>query len=131
MHELCKTCPYSELFWSLFSGIRTEYGDIRNISTYSARMWENAGQYNSKQRHFLRSVKLLYKIKIAAYGKKAYLGICQTSTIELLAFHYFCKKIHYRFLWSAIWLPLGHWPGDRLTQLILITTHHQFWFEGY
>ena len=42
-------------------------------------MWENAGQYNSKHRHFLRSVKLLYKIKIAAYGKKAYVEHLQSS----------------------------------------------------
>ena len=28
---LCKKCPYSELFWSKFSRIRTEYGEIRSI----------------------------------------------------------------------------------------------------
>ena len=43
-------CPYSELFWSAFSRIRTEYGEI----LYSARMRENADENNSEYRHFLR-----------------------------------------------------------------------------
>ena len=29
--SLRKKCPYSELFWSLFFRIRTEYGEIRSI----------------------------------------------------------------------------------------------------
>ena len=28
-YSLRKKCPYSELFWSVFSRIRTEYGEIR------------------------------------------------------------------------------------------------------
>ena len=47
---------YSELFWSLFSRIRTEYGEKRSVSSYSARMRENTGQNNSEYGHFLRSV---------------------------------------------------------------------------
>ena len=46
---LRKKCPYSELFWSVFSRIRTEYGEI-------LRMRENADQNNSGYRHFLRNV---------------------------------------------------------------------------
>ena len=46
-----------ELFWSLFSRFRTEYGDIRSISPYSVQMPENVGQDNSEYEHFLRSVK--------------------------------------------------------------------------
>ena len=38
---LHKKCPYSELFWSLFSRIRTEYAEIRSISPCSVRMREN------------------------------------------------------------------------------------------
>ena len=53
---LRKRCLYLELFWSAFSHIWTEYEDIRSISPYSVRMRENADQYNSKYRHFLRSV---------------------------------------------------------------------------
>ena len=52
---LRKKCPYWELFWSAFSRIRTKYGEIQSISTYSLRMWENADQNNSKYEHFLHS----------------------------------------------------------------------------
>ena len=52
---LCEKCAYSELFWSAFSRIRTEYGEILRISPYSVRMRENADQNNSEYGHFLRS----------------------------------------------------------------------------
>ena len=44
---LRKKCPYSELFWSVFSRIRTEYGEILCISPYSVRMRENTDQNNT------------------------------------------------------------------------------------
>ena len=57
---LRENCPYLELFWSAFSHIRTEYGEIRSIiSPYSVRMRENAYQNNSEYGHFLRSATLL------------------------------------------------------------------------
>ena len=37
---------YSEFFWPVYSRIRTEYEDIRSISSYSVRMRENANQKN-------------------------------------------------------------------------------------
>ena len=40
--------PYPELFWSTFSRIRTEYGEILRISSYSVRMQENAGKMRTK-----------------------------------------------------------------------------------
>ena len=52
--SLRKKCPYSELFWSTFSRIRTEYGEILLISPNSVRMRENADQNNSEYGHFLR-----------------------------------------------------------------------------
>ena len=54
-HTLRKKCPYSELFWSAFSRIRTEYGEMRSISPYSVRMRENADQNNSEDGYSLRS----------------------------------------------------------------------------
>ena len=48
-----KCLYYSELFWSAFSRIRTEYREA--LSPYSVRMWENADQINSEHGHFLRS----------------------------------------------------------------------------
>ena len=44
--SLCERCPYSEFFWSVFSRIRTECGEIR----------ENTDQKNSDYGHFLHSV---------------------------------------------------------------------------
>ena len=48
-------CPYSELLWSAFSRIRTEYREILLISMYSVRTRENADQNNPKYEHFLSS----------------------------------------------------------------------------
>ena len=48
-------CSYSELFWSAFSRIRTEYGEIHRISPYFVQMRENADQNNSEYGHFSRS----------------------------------------------------------------------------
>ena len=39
---LRKKCPYSELFWSEFSCIRTEYGEILRISQFEAQIGEYA-----------------------------------------------------------------------------------------
>ena len=44
---------YSELFWSVFSCIRTEYREIFRISSYSVRMRENTDQNNPEYGHFL------------------------------------------------------------------------------
>ena len=55
MQLLQEKSPYLEFFWSAFSCISTEYGEIRNISPYSVRMRENTDQKNSKPGHFSRS----------------------------------------------------------------------------
>ena len=55
---LREKCLYTELFWSVFSHIRSEYGEIRSISPYSVRMRENTDQNNSEYGQFLRSVTL-------------------------------------------------------------------------
>ena len=47
--------PYSELFWSVFTLIWTEYGEILRIFPYSVRMRENVDKNNSKYGHFSRS----------------------------------------------------------------------------
>ena len=43
-YSLREKCPYSEFFWSAFSRIWTEYGEIRSISLYSVRMREKTDQ---------------------------------------------------------------------------------------
>ena len=57
-NSLREKCPYLELFWSVFSRIRTGYGEILRISTYSVRMRENTDQNNSYYGHILRSDNL-------------------------------------------------------------------------
>ena len=50
-----KKCPYSELFWSVFSRIWTEYREILCISLYSVQMREEKDQNNSGYGQFLRN----------------------------------------------------------------------------
>ena len=54
-YSLREKCPYSELFWSPFSCIRTEYGEILRISPCSVQMWKNGDQNKSEYGHFLPS----------------------------------------------------------------------------
>ena len=54
---LRENCSYSELFWSVFFRIGTEYGEIRSICPYSVRMRENTDQNNSEYEHFLHSAR--------------------------------------------------------------------------
>ena len=65
---LRKKCQYLELFWSVFSGIWTEYGETRSMSPYSVQTRKNTGQNNSEYRHFSRSalfdhMTIYYKIR--------------------------------------------------------------------
>ena len=74
-YTLRKTCPYSELFRSVFSRIQTEYGEFRIISVHQIKRWsvfasiaewkvsvfgvvrmrENTDRNNTEYRHFSRS----------------------------------------------------------------------------
>ena len=50
---LREKCPYFKFSWSVFSGIRTGYEEVRR---YSVQMPENKNQKNSEYGHFSRSV---------------------------------------------------------------------------
>ena len=54
-YSLLEKWPYSELHWSAFSRIRTEYREILRIFPYSVRMREYADQNNSEYGHLSRS----------------------------------------------------------------------------
>ena len=43
-----KSVRIRSFFWSIFSRIRTEFGEIRSISPYSVRMRENTDQKKSR-----------------------------------------------------------------------------------
>ena len=60
---LRKKCSYLELFWSVFSRIRTEYGKIRSISPYLVLVLENTDSNNSEYGHFSRSESLKFPVK--------------------------------------------------------------------
>ena len=95
--SLRKKCPYSELFWSAFSSIWTEYGEIQNISPYSVRMWENKDQNNSKYGHFLRSAgcKFLFQTMSRPWGYRwrvqtpTKLALCTANLKRALEVNYF------------------------------------------
>ena len=53
---LRKKCLHSELFWSAFSPVWTEYGEIRSISAYFVRMRKNTDENHSEYGHFSRGV---------------------------------------------------------------------------
>ena len=55
LHALRKNCPYSEFFWSIFSRIPTEYGDLPSKSSNSVQMPENTEENNFEYGHFLDS----------------------------------------------------------------------------
>ena len=56
---LRKKCPYSELFWYVFSRIPTEYGNLLHESPNSVQMLENTDQKYSQYGHFSHSLILL------------------------------------------------------------------------
>ena len=56
LFALRQKCLYSELFWTVFPRIRTEYGEIFRISQYSLWIQENTDQNNSEYGFFIRSV---------------------------------------------------------------------------
>ena len=68
-------CPYSELFWSVFSHIRTEYGEI--LSPLPVRMRENMDPNNSEYGHFSRSVAVKDKRRCSSNLNKICINYLQ------------------------------------------------------
>ena len=69
-HPDCvKSFQIRSFFWSLFSHIRTEYGEILRISLYSVWMWENTDQNNSKYGHVLFSDSHIYALNEIVWMK--------------------------------------------------------------
>ena len=63
-------------FWSLFSHIRTQYGDLLRKSPYSVWMRENTDQKNSEYGHFLRSARLVNFRPMLPSNTRKYRKIC-------------------------------------------------------
>ena len=87
--SLREKCPYSELFWSVFSSIRTGYGDTRSFSPYSVWMRENTEQNTSEYVHFLRSVKVNKRdptIKETLYARLTSMHVMSPQIVKCLGF---------------------------------------------
>ena len=72
---LRKKCPWSELFWSLFSRIRTEYEEILCISPYSIRIGDDTDRNNSEYGHYSHSDIEAYSESCEASKMKDLIGL--------------------------------------------------------
>ena len=61
--SMSKRCGYTEFFWSIFSYIRTEYGDLLCKSSCLIWVQEYKEQKNSEYGHFLRDVSPVKNIE--------------------------------------------------------------------
>ena len=57
--SLCKKCPYSELFWSAFSRIRTEYGEILRIQSECGKIRTRITP-NTDTFHAVYTIKVIF-----------------------------------------------------------------------
>ena len=74
------------VFWSVFSRICTEYGEIlRSISPYSVKMRENTDQKNSAFGHFSRSERFLWSQHCSSFCNTVFSG---------LAYYFFLSFLH-------------------------------------
>ena len=89
-YSLCEKWPCSEFFWSVFSSILTEYGEVRSISPYSVQMRENTDQKNSK-----------YGLPLRIYSKCGKIRTRKTPNMDTFHAVILIKKISTKFC-SAI-----------------------------
>ena len=90
-----KKCPYSELFWSAFSRVRTEYGEILRISSYSVRIREKTDQKNSEYVHFSRSELHPYSLGLYKIYLLEIINLMKRRTgfilIGVIKYHFYFK----------------------------------------
>ena len=81
LHE---KCPHSVLFWSVFSHIRTAYGEIFRISPYSVQIRENTDQNNSEYGHFLCNASVIpaniHLFEVDSGNTREGRGVCSNLT---------------------------------------------------
>ena len=102
---LRKKCPHSELFWSAFFGIRTEYGGILCISPYSVRVRENSDQNNSEYGHFLRRVLDIFCQKDMLKLQYTFMGFPLVLKIKFFIKYFLikCDQIRRKLpIWSHL-----------------------------
>ena len=111
-----KSVRIRSYFWSVFSRIQAEYGEIRSISRYSVRMRENTDQKNSEYGRFSRSGLFFSKnTDPKTDWTKTYSEPCETSN------NYFRKKLYLRYL-TGFWIRF-YWTKLQITEFQRI---HQY-----
>ena len=78
--SLREKCPYSELFWSKFSRIQTEYRKIWSTTPYAVRIRENTDQkklrtwtFFTQYLYFSNNVKYYFALVISSHSELCYL----------------------------------------------------------
>ena len=77
-----------EFFWSLFSRILTEYGEILRIFPYSVQMRENTNQKNSKYGQFLCSVEQMFRKLLSEQRDNSYRNISAQDIPKIFSFQF-------------------------------------------
>ena len=77
-----------EFFWSLFSRILTEYGEILRIFPYSVQMRENTNQKNSKYGHFLCRVEQKFRKLLSEQRDNSYRNISAQDIPKIFSFQF-------------------------------------------
>ena len=70
--SLREKCPFSELFWSAFFRIRTEYWEILRISLYSVRMLEKQTRITPKTDTFYAVYMFFFLAYLEACDREVY-----------------------------------------------------------
>ena len=73
---------YLDFFWSVFSRIRTEYGEIRSICLYLVRMRKNMDQKNYEYGHFSSIGILHIDPTLKTSGAKTFKKILRLSNCQ-------------------------------------------------
>ena len=106
-----KASKYGVFFWSVFSCIRTVYGEIQSISPYSVRMQENTDQ--KKLRIWTLFTQCMYeRVKAIFEEKLKKFTVSRNSEISLFSLKLLAQKFllylhclkycqNTSFLWSA------------------------------
>ena len=88
------------MFWSLYSSIRTENGDLQGKSPYSLRMRENMDQKNSECKYFLRNVCFFLRM-----NKILTRGTILVKSIVVLAIRRISELTEAQNILEGIFLP--------------------------
>ena len=107
------------VFWSAFSRIRNEYGEILRISPYLVQIWENANQKNPEYRHYSRTVYQKHGFTNQSWKlcnvnfslETKHVKSCLQKTVSLKLFHNLFASFFFKQLRKApeLWKISKYW----------------------